>query len=140
MKKQTKRKLKRIFKPYNIIVATCVCVIAVSVYLLLKPEGETSIFAQTKGTVANETKDNTKTNEVKVVKSAGKEVNENEAKKLAVKQFKELKEKGIKEKDLEVTQFQRADELYYYISSKENTVEIKKLDGSITKINSVPVK
>ena len=135
-----KKKLKRIFRPYNIIVTLCVCAIAISVYLLLKPEGETSIFAQTKETVANEEKSHTTTNEVKVVKSAGKEVNENEAKKLAVKQFKELKEKGVKEKELEIIEFQRANELYYYISSKENTVEIKKLDGSITKINSVPVK
>ena len=31
-------------------------------------------------------------------------------------------------------------ELYYYISSKENTVEVRIEDNKITRVNSVPVK
>ena len=84
----------------------------------------------------------TKKEDVKVVQSgnSANEITEQEARKLAAKQFKELDEKWVREKELEVLEFSRANEYYYYISSKENTVEIKKDGGKITRINSVPVQ
>ena len=94
---------------------------------------------QTKTTANNEV---TKKEDVKVVQSgnSANEITQQEARKLAVKQFKELDEKWVREKELEVLEFSRANEYYYYISSKENTIEIKKNGGKITRINSVPVQ
>ena len=102
-------------------------------------KGQSKTENQTKPTANNEV---TKKEDVKVVQNgnSANEITQQEARKLAVKQFKELDEKWIKEKDLEVLEFSRANEYYYYISSKENTIEIKKDGGKITRINSVPVQ
>lgn len=121
-----KRKLKKVFSLYNIGIALGVILVLISAYLILKPKGE----IQTKAD-----------NEVKVIQSSdkNKEYTEKDVRKIAIKQCKELKEKSIKESELHVVEFKRDGEDYYYISSKENTIEIKKIGGIITKINSVPV-
>lgn len=56
-----------------------------------------------------------------------------------MKKFKDLGE-NAKKNDLEVLKIQRKGELYYYISSKENTVEVRISDNKITRVNSVPVE
>lgn len=65
-------------------------------------------------------------------------ISEEEARKIAKKKFKEMKEK-VKEDQLEVLEIKRDNENYYYISSEKNTMEIRKKDGKITRINSVKV-
>ena len=58
--------------------------------------------------------------------------------KVARKKFEELDEK-VNEKDLEILKIERKGEFYYYISSKENTVEVRISDNKITRVNSVVV-
>lgn len=58
--------------------------------------------------------------------------------KVARKKFEELGEK-VNEKDLEILKIERKGEFYYYISSKENTVEVRISDNKITRVNSVMV-
>ena len=58
---------------------------------------------------------------------------------MAIKQFKKLGE-NINEKELKVMKIQRKGEEYYYISSKENTLEIKLKGGKVTRINSATVE
>lgn len=58
---------------------------------------------------------------------------------IAIKKFKELGE-STTASELEVVKIKRKYELYYYISSKENTVEVRIEDSKITRVNSVPVK
>ena len=143
----------------NLLIILCLLLIAVAVHMLFSEEDEGIIVGQAKEQTqaqnqekgqsktenqAKPTANNevTKKEDVKVVQNgnSANEITQQEARKLAVKQFKELDEKWIKEKDLEVLEFSRANEYYYYISSKENTVEIKKDGGKITRINSVPVQ
>ena len=62
-----------------------------------------------------------------------------EAIKVAKKKFNELGE-NVEENNLEVLKIQRKGELYYYISSKDNTLEIRIKDNKITRVNSVPVE
>ena len=59
--------------------------------------------------------------------------------KVAQKKFNELGEKTNKE-ELEVLKIKRKGEYYYYISAKDNTVEVRIKDNKITRINSVPIE
>ncbi len=63
---------------------------------------------------------------------------EEEAINIAVKQFEKLKEKVNKD-DLKAIKIQRKDGLYYYIESKENTLEIKVEGGKVVRINGILV-
>ncbi len=72
-------------------------------------------------------------------KQENEEITEDEAREIAVKQFKRLGEK-IEKNELEVVEIVRKEEKYYYISSYSNTLEIKILGGEITKINTVVVQ
>ena len=152
-----RRKSRRLISTHSLLIILCLLLIAVSVHMLFSEDVEQMVVGkakeqnqekdqeqlqtenQTKPTANNEA---TKKEDVKVVQNgnSANEISEQEARKLAVKQFKELDEKWINEKELEVLEFSRANEYYYYISSKENTIEIKKDGGKITRINSVPVQ
>lgn len=146
-------KSRSLISTHNLLIILCLILIAVSVHMLFSEEDEETVVGQAKEqtqaqnqekeqtqTIANN--EVTKKEEIKVVQSgnSANEITEQEARKLATKQFKELDEKWVREKELEVLEFSRANEYYYYISSKENTVEIKKDGGKITRINSVPVQ
>ena len=123
-----KEKIKEMLNLYNIAVAICIIVIIVSVYIILKPE-DGKIFAKKEKAVVDG---------VEVVQSNKKEteeISENEARKLAVKQFKKLNEK-VKEDSLDIMKIQRKGEEYYYIVSSKNNMEIKVMGGKITRINS----
>lgn len=156
-----RRKSRRLISTHSLLIILCLLLIAVSVHMLFSEDVEQMVVGkakeqtqvqnqeknqnqlqtenQTKPTANNEV---TQKEDVKVVENgnSANEISEQEARKLAVKQFKELDEKWINEKELEVLEFSRANEYYYYISSKENTIEIKKNGGKITRINSVPVQ
>ena len=124
-----KEKLKNIVNLYNIAVVICVVVIIVSLCIILKPE-DGGIFAKQKEKLM--------VDGVEVIQSNKKEteeISENEARKIAVKQFKKLNE-NVKEDSLSVTKIQRKGEEYYYIVSQKNNVEIKIMGGKITRVNS----
>ena len=156
-------KSRSLISTQSLLIILCLLLIAVAVHMLFSEDDEKTVVGeakeqtqaqnqeknqvQNKAQTENQRKPTTnseisKKDEVKVVQSgnSANEINEQEARKLAAKQFKELDEKWVREKELEVLEFSRANEYYYYISSKENTVEIKKDGGKITRINSVPVQ
>ncbi len=119
------RKLKRIFNFYNLAILICIILILVSAYILLKPEKQyTPSGIEVATTKIAETE----------------EITEEEAVKLAIEQFKKIGEKNIDKSKLEVLKILKNKEEYYYISSPQNTVEIKIKGGKVTMINSATVK
>lgn len=127
VKKKFRKIIKKIFRPYNLAIFGCIIVILASMFVIFKPD--------TKNTTTE--KSNTKT---EIIKIEEKEITEENARKLAKKQFKKLGEKNIKEKELNVEKIQRKGEEYYYITSEKNTLEIKIDSGKITRVNSVAVE
>ena len=122
--KMNKRKLKRIFTPYNMAIAICIIILAVSLYIIFKPE-------------TNKTPSG-----LKIISSGIKqeeEITEEKAKELAIKQFKKLGENGLSKDKIKTIKIDRDGEEYYYISSLNNTLEIKIHGGKITRINSASV-
>ena len=120
------KKLKRYLNLYTLAIVLCVIAVIVGLYFFLKPK-----------------KDKTTTpSGIEVVDTNIKgedEISEDKAKDAAVKQFKKLEEKVSKE-DLNIKKIKRQGEEYYYITSKENTMEIKIKGGKITRINSAPIE
>ena len=85
-------------------------------------------------------KENEKNNDVTLDSNKNSNGKDAEAAaKVAINKFKELGE-NVKKEDLEILKIQRDGEELYYISSKENTAEVRILDSKITRLNSVPVK
>lgn len=125
--KKFRKIIKKIFRPYNLAIFGCIIVILASMFVIFKPD--------TKNTTTE--KSNTKT---EIIKTEEKEITEENARKLAKKQFKKLGEKNIKEKELNVEKIQRKGKEYYYITSEKNTLEIKIDSGKITRVNSVAVE
>ena len=127
VKKKFRKIIKKIFRPYNLAIFGCIIVILASMFVIFKPD--------TKNTTTE--KSNTKT---EIIKTEEKEITEENARKLAKKQFKKLGEKNIKENELNVEKIQRKGEEYYYITSETNTLAIKIDSGKITRVNSVAVE
>lgn len=117
------KKLKKIFNLYNLAIVICIIAIAISLFIFFKPDKKVTSYG------------------LEVVDTKVKEeenITEENARKAAAKQFKKLGEK-VKEADLNVTKIKRKEEEYYYITSAENTLEIKIKGGEITRINSAVV-
>lgn len=128
MNEKVEKFIKKYFTLYNLAIAGAVIVIIVSLIIIFMPEGGKSKQKTVDG--------------VKVVTSKTKEdeqITEEDARKLAVKQFKKLGE-TINKDDVQVNKIQRQGEEYYYIASPRNTLEIKILGGEIKRINSVIVE
>lgn len=125
--KKFRKIIKKIFRPYNLAIFGCIIVILASMFVIFKPD--------TKNTTTEKYKTKTE-----IIKTEEKEITEENARKLAKKQFKKLGEKNIKEKELNVEKIQRKGEEYYYITSEKNTLEIKIDSGKITRVNSVAVE
>ena len=105
-------------------IAICIIILAVSLYIIFKPE-------------TNKTPSG-----LKIISSGIKqeeEITEEKAKELAIKQFKKLGEKGLSKDKIKTIKIDRDGEEYYYISSLNNTLEIKIHGGKITRINSASV-
>jgi len=120
------KKMRRIFNIYNLAVLLCVITIIVTLLIIFKPNNKK---------ITSEG--------VEIVQAklgSDEEISENDAKKLAIKQFKKIGESNIDEESLKVLKIQRKGKEFYYISSKENTLEIQILGGNITRINSVVVE
>lgn len=118
-----KGKIKEMFSLYNIAIVACVIIIIVSLYIIFKPNKK-------EGKVTVDGVEVVQTN-----KKESEEISEKEARKIAVKQFKNLGE-NVKGESLELTMIQRKGEEYYYIVSKKNNIEVKIKGGKVTKINS----
>lgn len=115
---------KEILNVYNFSILGCGIIILVSLYILFQPvkvvtpSGITVVQTNVKET---------------------EDIAEEEAKKVAVEQFKELKE-NVKKEEVNIQKIQREGEEYYYITSQQNSLEIKIKGGTITRINAMPVK
>ena len=121
------KKMRRIFNIYNLAVILCVITIIVALVIIFKPNNNKKI-----------TSDGVEIVQAKI--GSDEKISEEDAKKLAIKQFKKIGESDIDEGSLKILKIQRQGEEFYYISSKENTLEIQILGGDITRINSVVVE
>lgn len=122
--KELKRKLKRALTPYHIAATICLIVLITSLCIILKPETKKTPSGIT--VVSSKTKEN-------------EEITEEEAKELAIKQFKKIGEKNLEKDKINIIKIDRNGEEYYYVTSAENTAEIKIKGGQITRINSASV-
>ena len=122
--KELKRKLKRALPPYHIATTICLIVLITSLCIILKPETKKTPSGIT--VVSSKTKEN-------------EEITEEEAKELAIKQFKKIGEKNLEKDKINIIKIDRNGEEYYYVTSAENTAEIKIKGGQITRINSASV-
>lgn len=121
MKRKTKKWIKKHLNLYNLSIIALAIIILVSLIVIFKPSS------------GNNAGEGTSTS---AQKKNQKEISENDARKAAVKKFKELGEKVSKD-DLSVLKIQRDGEEYYYIKSEQNTLEIAVRGGKITRVNSV---
>ena len=121
------RKVRRLFSIYNLAIILCIIAIVVSLIIILKPKSSKKVTA-----------DGVEIVQAKI--GSDEQISEKEAKKIAVKQFKKIGESNIDENNLEILQIQRKGTEYYYVASKENTLEIKIAGGTITRVNSVVVE
>lgn len=118
--------LKKIFNLYNLAMILCIIVILFSLYIIIKPHIKFSSISK---------------EQTKIQEDEGKkEISEDKARKIAQKKFKELGEKKVNKDSLKVTLIQRDSELYYYVCSLDNTVEISQKTGKIIRINSANVE
>ena len=122
--KKLKRKLKRALTPYHIATTICLIVLITSLCIILKPETKKTPSGIT--VVSSKTKEN-------------EEITEEEAKELAIEQFKKIGEKNLEKDKINIIKIDRNGEEYYYVTSAENTAEIKIKGGQITRINSASV-
>ena len=125
------KKLKKIVNLYNIAVFVCIVLIIASLVILIKPKIEFPKFNFSSNT-----------DKISIVSSNTKEdesISEEDAKQLAIKQFKKIGEKDIDESKVTILEIEREGEHFYYVCSPENTVEIKIIGGKITRLNSVLV-
>ena len=122
--KELKRKLKRALTPYHIATTICLIVLITSLCIILKPETKKTASGIT--IVSSKTKEN-------------EEITEEQAKELAIKQFKKIGEKNLEKNKINIIKIDRNGEEYYYVTSAENTAEIKIKSGQITRINSASV-
>lgn len=122
--KELKKKLTRALTPYHIATTICLIVLITSLCIILKPETKKTPSGIT--VVSSKTKEN-------------EEITEEEAKELAIKQFKKIGEKNLEKDKINIIKIDRNGEEYYYVTSAENTAEIKIKGGQITRINSASV-
>lgn len=128
-KKSVKRRLKRVFNLYNMAILACLAIIVGSLYILvIQPRIQSKKIVTPSGIEV-----------AQISVKENEEITEEQARKLAVKQFKTLKE-DVKENDLKVSKIQRQGVEFYYVVSSENSVEIQILGGKITRINTAPVE
>ena len=120
------KKIKRFLDPYNVAIIICIIIIAVSLYIIFKPNNGENLTPSGIEVVQSNAK-------------KGEEISEQQALEIAVKQFKILNEE-VKEENLNIIKIQRNNEKYYYITSANNSLEIKIDSGKVTRINAAPVE
>ena len=142
MNKKVKKFLKRYFNLYNISIAISIIIIIISLCIIFRSNIQSGVNA-----IASKVKEITYRpeertfNGVKVVtskKRQSEEITEDEARELAVEQFKRLGE-TVEKDQLRVSKLKRSDTMYYFISSDENTMEISIKGGIVKRINATVV-
>lgn len=126
LNKNVSKKIKRFLDPYNVAIIICIIIIAVSLYIIFKPNNSENLTPSGIEVVQSNAKE-------------GEEISEQQALEIAVKQFKILNEE-VKEENLNIIKIQRNNEKYYYITSANNSLEIKIDSGKVTRINAAPVE
>ncbi len=124
-KKLKEKRIKRVFNLYNLGFLICIVIITICLFIIFKPKKKMTVDG------------------IEIVQTDVKEgetLDENDAKKIAVKQFKKLGESDVKESDINVKRIVRKEDEYYFITSKLNTMEIRIKDGEIVRINSAYVQ
>lgn len=119
-----KKQLKRLLNVYNLAILCCVIIVIIALYFVFKPEKMTTPY----GIEVIDTKTN-----------KNEEISEEKAKEVAIKQFEKLGEEVIKIEELTVKKIERKGEEYFYITSQNNSLEIKIKGGEIVRINSAAV-
>ncbi len=143
MGRRGKRFKKKKFKWHKLVIIICLALIIVSLYFIFKYKDKLNfknIFGGSNISSIND-KNNT-VDGVEIVPNdnkENKEISEEDAKNIAIRQFANLGE-GANPNKLNVIRLQRNGEEFFYVSSPKNTVEIRISDGKITKINSVVVE
>lgn len=132
MKTKAIQWIKEHLNMYNIGIIIAILIIIISLIVIFREDIGKIAKKETKKTVDGIEVVETKTKQ-------DEEISEEDAKKIAVKQFKNLGE-NVKKDDLDIIRIQRSGEKFYYVTSSENTLEIKIIGGQITRINSVPVE
>lgn len=165
MRAKKEKKRRKVFNIYNLLVLLSIVVILGAGNILLKRNGIDAIAeikqrlpedwfngseqdvaqnGENKTLRANsmQTPTPTPTQNTNIVSSgvaSGDEISEDKAKDIAIAQFKTMGETSLQKSEIEIMQIQRSGELYYYISSPENTAEIKVKGGKITRLNGASV-
>lgn len=142
MKRKTKKWLKKHLNLYNLGIIVAVLMISISLIVIFR-SNITAGFSAIGSTIREITYRPVERdfNGVKVVaskKREDKEITEDEAREMAVTQFERLGE-NVNKDDLRIVKLKRNDNMYYFISSKENTMEISIVGGIVTRINAVVV-
>ena len=116
-----KRKIKKMLNLYNLAIIACAVLIVVALCIMLKPDKkeDTSQVSNSTQVVKNEKKDNKK------------QIKEDKAREIAKKRFEQLGENDVKESELDVKKITRNGEDSYFISSANNTLEVRATDGKI---------
>lgn len=138
MGRRGKRFKKKKFNFYKLAIILCLALIIASLYFIIKYKVKPNNATNGSNISSKNDKSNT-VDGVEVVPNDNKEISEEDAKSIAIRQFANLGE-GANPNKLNVIRLQRDGEEFFYVSSPKNTVEIRISDGKITKINSVVVE
>ena len=123
----TKRKTLKKIILRNVAIVVCVIIVAISLYILVRPNENDNTISDIKSRVCSWF------SWVNNVKS--KEISEKDARKRAVEEFEKLGEK-VEADSLQVFDLERDEQMNFYIKSEENTMEIRKSDGKIVRLNA----
>lgn len=123
MSRREQKRRKKGFNGFKLAIVVCFILIIVSLFVIFRVD---EIILPRAVEI------------IDTVFDSNHETTEEEAIKIAIKQFEKLDEKVNKE-EIRVIKIQRKDGLYYYVEAKENTLEIKVEGGDIVRINGVPV-
>lgn len=121
-----KRRKKGRYNLYNITVIICFALIVLSLCIIFEPDKYVRAGIESVQTMISKSKEE-------------KEISQDDAKDIAIEKFKELGENDITKDDIKAIQVEREDELYYYVYTKKNSIEISIKGAHITRINAVPV-
>lgn len=126
MKRKTKKWIKNHLNLYNLSIIGLVLIIMVSLAVIFRQNIKSGL-------------DDISTNIATQIKEKQK-ITEEEARKVAVEEFKKLGEQDIQESDLKVSEIDRNGKKFYYIVSDKNRLEILISTGKVIRINSVEVE
>ena len=143
MKRKTVKWIKKHINLYNAGIIVAVLMILISLIVIFR-SNIASGFSAIGSTIKDITYHPVERdfNGVKVVaskKREDQEITEDEAREMAVTQFERLGESGLDKDSIRVMQLKRNDDLYFFITSEENTMEIRIKGGTVTRINAVVV-